>query len=923
MEHNFNDKKYDIYKEEIDNQRSITPPRSWDDIKNRTFSDIISGEIEFKYFKDSKFISEEQDISFETWQKLVEFKKNESKPKETRRPDKASASDARIPKDRYSQWVQYKKTLTNNGFSYNSIQNIENDVGYIIRYLSTDTKDSSPIKGLAIGDVQSGKTANMAGLISMAADNGFNFFIVLSGVIENLRKQTANRLYRDLDNSSQFDWTNIDNPKLASRNPESDWTNINLNNPNKKYYLVSLKNKSRLDNLIKWLYSDKNKLDQLKILIIDDEADQASINTKKLEDEDQSTINNLILSLVNGYNNQTARAVNYISYTATPYANVLNEIGPESLYPKDFIYTLTPSTDYIGAKKMFGLEEPESAPDLNIVRNIPQSDFDIIQQIHKGNMFELPVSFKKAINWFIIASAIQRHYEYNKPVSMLVHTSLKINYQEIIAKAIHHYLDDVLSDRESYFKELEQLYENETSEFSYRDFMSAMPEYSNASNVSDYPSWDVILKKIKGLINPHNEHYVDHINLSEEGDFQYHKGIHLIIDNSRTRVDNQQVRLVYPTKKMNFAPLFIVVGGNTLSRGLTLEGLVSSYFIRQTKQADTLYQMGRWFGYRMNYELLQRVWLDSDTKERFEFISQLNQELIEEINTLNSQLTPPSEVGVKIKNSPNYAFLRITSNNKMQSAIEADLDFTGFSKQTILFKNEKKELESNLKLTENFLNSLSNLDDVSKGKMVWRNVEYEKVRDYLSNMYFSKRDLTFSNIKAFLDWYDSILEESGFENWNVVLSTKGSIPKYSPDSDRWNIHGYSPNNVIRSRKGEIQIDGKTISIGTLRSSKDLVSDIPNVEKLKDIPGKINQTVAQEVRQRYGLGNVPQLIIYRIDKDSRPNTHNENSERQPVNFEADMIGINLAMPGIQNRNNLARKITIKVPDEDMDTIDDEE
>ena len=192
-----------------------------------------------------------------------------------------------------------------------------------------------------MGNVQSGKTANMAGLMAMVADNGFNYFIVLSGVIENLRKQTANRLYNDLKYSkvkTLIQWNRIDNPTTRSNDAKFSISNFNLRNDSKeKYFTVCLKQR-KINKSFNWLKSDTNKAKQLKILVIDDEADQASINTKDIE-EDTSTINKLIKDIVN---DKEFLAMNYISYTRTPYANVLNETADSSLYPKDFITLLEP-----------------------------------------------------------------------------------------------------------------------------------------------------------------------------------------------------------------------------------------------------------------------------------------------------------------------------------------------------------------------------------------------------------------------------------------------------------------------------------------------------------------------------------------------------------------------------------------------------
>src|SRR5699024_1159134 len=315
------------------------------------------------------------DLTVEMWKELYHFM--EKKEKKVFGLVEGATNDSKISTDLGSQWQQYKEALEAKSLSSSSIDNIEQSSYQMLQQLDKNTLNKEPVKGLVVGSVQSGKTANMIGLMSMAADYGFNFFIIFSGIIDNLRIQTENRMYKDLNLHSNLDWVKLSNPSLKSQDPVTNWRSIHLDNyTNKRYFTVSLKNKSRMDDLIRWLYSDENKLDQLKVLIIDDEADQASINTKKIEDNERTSINNAMLSLVEGVDGKKIRAVNYISYTATPYANALNESG--GLFPKDFVVSLPVSEDYIGPKEIFGLYEPEQSPRLDIVRGINDRDFNQI-----------------------------------------------------------------------------------------------------------------------------------------------------------------------------------------------------------------------------------------------------------------------------------------------------------------------------------------------------------------------------------------------------------------------------------------------------------------------------------------------------------------------------------------------------------------
>ena len=731
--------KYDSYEWFIEKERNLG--HSWEDIMDLNYKNC---ELKESLANIANFTSSEEINVFE-WGGLVKELEHREKEVEISKLGKNVLNDAKIPDSPYSAWQQYKSRLVNHGFSNKSIKSIEKSSFDILKGLSMDTSESGPIKGLVVGNVQSGKTANMAGLMSLAADNGFNYFIVLSGVIENLRRQTANRLYEDMNSKGRgnLKWNHVENPKSTSRLPEHNISKFNLGSKDKdRYFTVCLKNKSRLNKLIRWLQFDNNKAKQLKILIIDDEADQASINTKNIE-EDYSAINELIRKLVNS---KAFAAMNYISYTATPYANVLNETGGDTLYPKDFIKLLEPSEDYIGPKQLFGSEIPEKSPYIDIVKEITDVDVEIVKKKKKGNSNDpLPSSFKNAIQWYLITVAAMRVLEHKKPISMLVHTSSKINHHEIIASKIENYLKHLRENFEDIAVTMEQQYLIEQDILNRNIFLENMEEYSTPDNVPKYPEWEKVYQELSYMMNL--DDFMSNILLDNEGDPIFHNGIHIAIDNSRTRIDNQQVRLIYPNKSNmpSKAPAFIVIGGNTLSRGLTLEGLTTTYFLRTTNQADTLMQMGRWFGYRKGYEIFPRVWMDQMALNRFAFLSQMNEELREEIISYAETGNTPGDYAPRIKNSPNYKLIRITSNSKQQSAEPLEFDFAGFNSQTIYFDRDKQKLDDNFNNTKAFLNSLTKPED-KKNKLIWRGVHSEKINEFLTNYKVCSSDSSFNRM---------------------------------------------------------------------------------------------------------------------------------------------------------------------------------
>ena len=200
----------------------------------------------------------------------------------------------KVPRDNKSAWILYKNNLLKQGFKHKVVNNIEKSSIKILKRLSSNTVKSGPIKGMVIGNVQSGKTSNMAALMAMAADWGWNLFIVLSGTIENLRKQTQTRLLNDLNFPGNLCWRGIEHPSekicLGQRTQDLHFEDSSV----ERYFTVCIKNSTRLKDLIKWLQSDGNKQSQMKILVIDDEADQAGVNTADITNDERKTINKLI-----------------------------------------------------------------------------------------------------------------------------------------------------------------------------------------------------------------------------------------------------------------------------------------------------------------------------------------------------------------------------------------------------------------------------------------------------------------------------------------------------------------------------------------------------------------------------------------------------------------------------------------------------
>ena len=253
------------------------------------------------------------------------------------------------PDDRY--WPDLESYIERRGWDRPTIDSIDQASTKILSYLPHPGAGQFNTKGLVLGYVQSGKTANYTAVMAKAADVNYKLFIILSGLHNNLRSQTQRRLQRELVNLNPEDWytlTSIDRDFRQIGNA----TAFLSARSGQKVLCVVKKNASVLRRLRSWLSgASEEALRDCPVLVVDDEADQASVNTAR-NLEYRSTINNLIVEIL-GFLPKSA----YVGYTATPFANVLIDPSSiEDLYPRDFIVDLPKPDNYFGPEKIFGRE---------------------------------------------------------------------------------------------------------------------------------------------------------------------------------------------------------------------------------------------------------------------------------------------------------------------------------------------------------------------------------------------------------------------------------------------------------------------------------------------------------------------------------------------------------------------------------------
>ena len=468
-------------------------------------------------------------------------------------------------------------------------------------------------RGLVLGDVQSGKTATYTALACKAGDAGYKLIILLTGTLEMLRRQTQERLdegFVSFDSSGILNQIRssravgvglIDSRKSAgvftSREKDFSKTLLNalgfrLDAFNVPVLVVIKKNKRILENLERWLTdfnAGSNRTIDVPMLLIDDEADSASVNANPLA-ADPTQINKRIRALLRLFTKSS-----YIGFTATPFANIFidpeteHEMLGDDLFPRDFIYTLEPPTNYAGPNALFAEE-----PTLQIRRIIDDAD-DLFSPKHKAYLAveSLPPSLHVAIQAFILTNALRdlRH-EGPSHRSMLVNVSRFTAVQDQVATLTHAYLSRLQQDIRNY----SQLPEAEAlRNHSLADLRNTWDQEYHTPEFR----WGTVQRALLTAALPIVVRAVNQRTGAASLDYAKHR-------ESGLRV--------------------IAVGGNSLSRGLTLEGLSTSYFFRNSQMYDTLLQMGRWFGYRDGYKDLCRLWLTDDAAQWYAHITLATEE---------------------------------------------------------------------------------------------------------------------------------------------------------------------------------------------------------------------------------------------------------------------------------------------------------
>lgn len=677
-------------------------------------------------------------------------------------------------------WMRYKNYLASQKhFPPEIIKRLEDTtLRKIMSYIGNPADDSGfSVRGLVVGDVQSGKTSNYLGLVTKAADVGYRVIVILTGTIESLRRQTQERVEEGFVG---YDVTNAADVGVGrgTRTPKTftsrlkDFvadddqnTNMRISNYESEPMVFVLKKNA---SVLKKLYSSLKNINTGKqyqkiktaLLLIDDEADNASINTHK-PDDDPTKINKHIRSILSLFTKST-----YVGFTATPFANVFisynsdDEMLKDDLFPRDFIYSLKAPSNYCGSRRYFF--EPN-----NNVRYIEDADEQLFPMKHKKDWCgdKLFDSLYYSINTFLLANAVRdiRDRDTNTKTnrSMLVNMTRYTRVQLVIKDIVDAYYQQVKNAvKQTYRLDMNYAMTNPYVASLRRTFDA---EFSGIIANGTTIQWETIFAKLYVSI----------------------RDIQIVVVNS----SKQSAKLNYNEHKTTGLRV-IAIGGLALSRGLTLEGLCVSYFYRNTSTFDVLMQMGRWFGYRDGYDDICRIFITRVSARYYRYICRSIEDLRKDIEIMGRQNKRPEDYGIRVRNDSFE--LGITAANKSRNTKKQIYrkSFYGSIFETPHLYRDLDKIEHNIESALKLLRAIN-----------------IKQRDYtVRHPYF--RDIDKKHIAEFMN---SILVHPASESYFDVKQIASFMARGDKELDKFDVLVIGgENSENRFRFPELDIDNALV-----------------------------------------------------------------------------------------------------------------
>ncbi|MGY1813286.1 Z1 domain-containing protein [Blastococcus sp. SYSU D00820] len=745
-------------------------------------------------------------------------------------------------------WPALVASMRHKDFGDDNIASIDQSSTKIVSLLDHPKQNEFRTRGLVVGYVQSGKTTNFTAVMAKAADKGYKLFIVLSGIHNTLRRQTQVRLVKDLVDANPGQWHQVTSDThdfVPQPNPKAFFAATD-----QCVLLVVKKNAAVLRKLRTWLGKAGEYLENCPTLIIDDEADQSTVATAK--------INPLLYDVLDKF-----PKVGYVGYTATPFANLLiDPAADEDFYPRDFIVNLPRPNGYHGTEVLFGRdlldgEDPADLPGgYDMVRLVPDDEVDDLKPRSKKEAADfqpaLTHSLQAAVEWFWLATAARRARGGGNPHStMLVHTTTETlvheAFKEPLLRLRTSMLDRLGAADGRTVEQLRETWERETTLVPAADF---------GEEKVDFPT---VLEHLPEVV----------------------RQTRVVIDNYRS-----SDRLNYESGPVTA----IAVGGNTLSRGLTLEGLVSSLFVRAVSAYDTLLQMGRWFGYRNRYADLPRIWMTDELRMWFSHLATVEADMRRDIDRyMHNPAETPLTFAVRLRSHPKMS---ITSRARMKSAVLAHAAYGGTLVESRFFDvsaNGRDVLAENAAAARDLVGAARQhgTDETTRPETaLFTQVPHEDVLAFLERYTFHERSED-GDRRRLTDYIGKRARQGALQRWSVAV-----VGNSQPNSttDRCDLgHGIEIRMVKRARLGQ---DSDTTlnpvaDIKTLSSRRDETIDLDTDGK--DL-GSRQQVLELRRAQRPDEGL---LLVYPIE----PESDTGKGGRRPLDAPTDdvVIGVALLFP----------------------------
>lgn len=776
-------------------------------------------------------------------------------------------------------WPALKRVLTDEQWEREELISLSQASDKILSRLPPPGLTEFHTRGLVLGYVQSGKTANYTAVIAKAADANYRLFIVLSGIHEGLRRQTQARLEDQLCRQRSEDWVSLtsttsDFARRAA--PRADF--FLTDHHDHRVLLVVKKNQSRLRGLIAWLRSARaNVLAACPILVIDDEADQASVNAST-DVEGRTRINNLIIELI-----QTPPKVAYVGYTATPFANLLIDVSnPDDLYPRDFIVDLPRPAAYFGPERVFGRErltqeDGEAIDGLDLIRRIEDDDVGLVKPPGRDRADWTPglaPSLGTALDYFVLATAARLARGHSDFSSMLIHTSMYTDVHRSLIGLLERWRAELTAETSRGDPALgerhRRLWLEETARVPAVDADEASTSYEQ--------------------LQPHVATVLATLELVRD-DYE---------STDRLDYDGEPHPIV-------------VVGGNTLSRGLTLRGLIVSYFVRTASAYDTLLQMGRWFGYRRGYADLPRVWMTAELEDYFHDLATVEHEIREDIKLYEIERTTPREFAVRIRTHP---ALSITARSKMQHAVECFASYSGRRPQMTFYRHRDAEwLGANRSaawaLLERSLAEVGALESPGNAALI-RGVGADAIMNFIGAYRFHDRseELRPGLLRGYIHDQNVL---GSLTSWNVAVVGRA----VHPDDRLLEVGpGISMPRLNRAALRD-RTDGIDADLGALMSKADLSLDL----SITTAQAAGMSAAALMAQRSQDLPDTGLLLLYPIAADSVPmrGGNDRSGVRIPLDAVDDLIGVAFAFPRASNFTP-QRYMSADLGDRDLETLE---